>query len=97
MCSHKGAVAIRQPYIRVVGIEDANDANTRGSAAFTQEEVIIKFIQRFFSGKNNFSILRMYVYYEVPVAKYFCVTKLLLNVSVLEKKIPSSPLIFSIL
>lgn len=75
LCSHKGAVAIRQPYIRVVGIEDANDANSRGPAAFTQEEVIVKFIQRFFTGKNNiFSILRMYVYYEVPVAIYFCVT-----------------------
>ncbi|PON81283.1 DNA replication licensing factor Mcm [Trema orientale] len=37
--SHKGAVAIRQPYIRVVGIEEANDANSRGPAAFTPEEI----------------------------------------------------------
>lgn len=36
--SHKGAVAIRQPYIRVVGIEETNEA-TRGPANFTQEEV----------------------------------------------------------
>ncbi|VVA25057.1 PREDICTED: DNA replication licensing factor [Prunus dulcis] len=37
--SHKGAVAVRQPYIRVVGIEEANDANSRGPASFTQEEI----------------------------------------------------------
>ncbi|KAF3452998.1 hypothetical protein FNV43_RR03431 [Rhamnella rubrinervis] len=37
--SHKGAVAIRQPYVRVVGIEDANDANSRSPTAFTQEEI----------------------------------------------------------
>ncbi|CAH1454709.1 unnamed protein product [Lactuca virosa] len=36
--SHKGAVAIRQPYIRVVGIEETNEA-TCGPANFTQEEV----------------------------------------------------------
>ncbi|XP_048490834.1 dicer-like protein 4 isoform X2 [Beta vulgaris subsp. vulgaris] len=37
--SHKGAVAIRQPYIRVVGIEEANEANSRGQAAFTSDEI----------------------------------------------------------
>ncbi|KAH0970235.1 hypothetical protein GBA52_022391 [Prunus armeniaca] len=37
--SHKGAVAVRQPYIRVVGIEEANDAHSRGPASFTQEEI----------------------------------------------------------
>ncbi|XP_062078304.1 DNA replication licensing factor MCM5 [Humulus lupulus] len=37
--SHKGAVAVRQPYIRIVGIEEANDANSRGPAAFTSEEI----------------------------------------------------------
>ncbi|KAL5547659.1 hypothetical protein UlMin_002890 [Ulmus minor] len=37
--NHKGAVAIRQPYIRVVGIEEANDANSRGPAAFSPEEI----------------------------------------------------------
>ncbi|GMN47175.1 hypothetical protein TIFTF001_016357 [Ficus carica] len=37
--SHKGAVAIRQPYIRVVGIEEANEANSRGPAAFMPEEI----------------------------------------------------------
>ncbi|KAJ7979647.1 DNA helicase [Quillaja saponaria] len=37
--SHKGAVAVRQPYIRVVGIEEANEVNARGSAAFTPEEI----------------------------------------------------------
>lgn len=39
LCSHKGAVAVRQPYIRVVGIEEANEANSRGPAAFTSEDV----------------------------------------------------------
>ncbi|XP_050214505.1 DNA replication licensing factor MCM5 [Mercurialis annua] len=37
--SHRGAVAIRQPYIRVVGIEEINEASSQGHAAFTQEEV----------------------------------------------------------
>lgn len=37
--SHKGAVAIRQPYIRVVGIEEVNEANSRGQAAFTADEI----------------------------------------------------------
>ncbi|XP_054822131.1 DNA replication licensing factor MCM5 [Prosopis cineraria] len=37
--AQKGAVAVRQPYIRVVGMEQANEANSRGPAAFTQEEI----------------------------------------------------------
>ncbi|XP_022938156.1 DNA replication licensing factor MCM5 [Cucurbita moschata] len=37
--SHKGAVAIRQPYIRVVGIEETNEANSRGPASFTTEDI----------------------------------------------------------
>ncbi|KAH7546229.1 hypothetical protein FEM48_Zijuj01G0178300 [Ziziphus jujuba var. spinosa] len=37
--SHKGAVAVRQPYIRVVGIEEANEANSRGPTDFTQQEI----------------------------------------------------------
>ncbi|CAO2822530.1 unnamed protein product [Amaranthus hypochondriacus] len=37
--AHKGAVAVRQPYIRVVGIEEANEANSRGQAAFTADEI----------------------------------------------------------
>ncbi|KAL5774849.1 hypothetical protein ACOSP7_012406 [Xanthoceras sorbifolium] len=37
--SHKGAVAVRQPYIRVVGIEDTNETSSRGPAAFTAEEI----------------------------------------------------------
>lgn len=44
--SHKGAVAVRQPYIRVVGIEEANDANSRGPAAFTAEEVLVEIIAK---------------------------------------------------
>ncbi|KAJ1382390.1 P-loop containing nucleoside triphosphate hydrolase [Sesbania bispinosa] len=37
--SQKGAVAVRQPYIRVVGIEEANEAKSRGPVAFTPEEI----------------------------------------------------------
>ncbi|KAK2358043.1 Minichromosome maintenance (MCM2/3/5) family protein [Trifolium repens] len=37
--SNKGAVAVRQPYVRVVGIEDANEAKSRGPTAFTTEEI----------------------------------------------------------
>lgn len=38
---HRGAVAVRQPYIRVVGIEEVNEASSQGHASFTQEEVKI--------------------------------------------------------
>jgi len=41
LCSNKGAVAVRQPYIRVVGIEDGNEAKSRGPTAFTNEEVSV--------------------------------------------------------
>ena len=37
---NKSAVAVRQPYIRVVGIEETNEA-TRGPANFTTEEVTV--------------------------------------------------------
>lgn len=37
--SHKGAVAVRQPYIRVVGIEETNETQSRGPAAYTQDEI----------------------------------------------------------
>ncbi|GMH04480.1 hypothetical protein Nepgr_006319 [Nepenthes gracilis] len=37
--AHKGAVAVRQPYIRIVGIEEANEAHSRGQAAFVSEEI----------------------------------------------------------
>ncbi|XAR50739.1 DNA helicase [Bertholletia excelsa] len=37
--AHKGAVAVRQPYIRVVGIEEANEADSRTPANFTAEEI----------------------------------------------------------
>ncbi|KAF5802762.1 putative DNA helicase [Helianthus annuus] len=39
--SHKGAVAVRQPYIRVVGIQGTNET-THGLASFTTEDVIFK-------------------------------------------------------
>lgn len=41
-CSHKGAVAVRQPYIRVVGMEDTSEANSRGPANFTTDEVTVR-------------------------------------------------------
>jgi hypothetical protein len=41
LLSNKGAVAVRQPYVRVVGIEDANEAKSRGPTAFTTEEVSV--------------------------------------------------------
>ncbi|GAB4828176.1 minichromosome maintenance protein 5 [Ancistrocladus abbreviatus] len=37
--THKGAVAVRQPYVRVVGIEEAIEANSRGQAVFTSDEI----------------------------------------------------------
>ncbi|PIA54255.1 hypothetical protein AQUCO_00900656v1 [Aquilegia coerulea] len=41
--AQRGAVAVRQPYIRVVGIEEANETNSggpsRGPSSFTAEEV----------------------------------------------------------
>ena len=42
LCSQRGAVAVRQPYIRVVGIEEINEASSRGHAAFTVEEVQVE-------------------------------------------------------
>lgn len=41
LCSHKGAVAVRQPYIRVVGIEQTSEANSRGPTNFSVDEVVI--------------------------------------------------------
>lgn len=41
ICSHKGAVAVRQPYIRVVGLEANTEANARGPTNFTTDEVTI--------------------------------------------------------
>ena len=38
-CRHKGAVAVRQPYIRVVGIEETNETDSRSPANFTADEV----------------------------------------------------------
>lgn len=32
-------MAVRQPYIRVVGIEQAHDVNSGGPSAFTHDEV----------------------------------------------------------
>ena len=45
LCRHKGAVAIRQPYIRVVGIEEANEADSRCPAYFTADEVIVELVE----------------------------------------------------
>lgn len=50
--SHKGAVAIRQPYIRVVGMEDISEANSRGPANFTTDE--IEEFKKFASDSNAY-------------------------------------------
>lgn len=39
--SQKGAIAVRQPYVRVIGIETIHD-DTSGPSAFTHEEVPVK-------------------------------------------------------
>ncbi|KAK4391357.1 DNA replication licensing factor MCM5 [Sesamum angolense] len=36
----KGAVAVRQPYIRVVGLEETSEANSRGPTNFTRDETL---------------------------------------------------------
>lgn len=38
-CRQKGAVAVRQPYIRVVGIEQATESSSRGISSFSTDEV----------------------------------------------------------
>ncbi|XVE97520.1 hypothetical protein REPUB_Repub03eG0026500 [Reevesia pubescens] len=53
--NHKGAVAIRQPYIRVVGMEDTNEASSRGSATFTQEEV--EEFKKFASNQDTYEVI----------------------------------------
>ncbi|KZV16445.1 DNA replication licensing factor mcm5-A-like [Dorcoceras hygrometricum] len=50
--SHKGAVAIRQPYIRVVGLEEAGEASARGPTNFTREE--IEEFKKFASDRNAY-------------------------------------------
>lgn len=37
--SQKGAVGVRQPYIRVVGLEQARESNPGSSSNFTIDEV----------------------------------------------------------
>ncbi|KAK9149833.1 hypothetical protein Scep_008590 [Stephania cephalantha] len=53
--ANKGAVAIRQPYIRVVGIEETNEASSRGPAAFTAEEV--EEFRKFASEPNSYKTI----------------------------------------
>jgi DNA replication licensing factor MCM5 len=43
MFRQKGAVAVRQPYIRVVGIEQATENSSMGISAFTSDEVCDRF------------------------------------------------------
>ncbi|XP_019170508.1 PREDICTED: DNA replication licensing factor MCM5 [Ipomoea nil] len=50
--SHKGAVAVRQPYIRVVGMEDTSESNSRGPANFTTDE--IEEFKKFASDSNAY-------------------------------------------
>ncbi|KAL6523446.1 minichromosome maintenance protein 5 [Orobanche gracilis] len=51
--SHKGAVAVRQPYIRVVGLEESNEANSRGPTNLTRDE--IDEFKRFASDGNAYT------------------------------------------
>ena len=39
-CSQKGAVGVKQPYIRIVGLEQSRDDNTNGPSHFTLDEVV---------------------------------------------------------
>uniref|UniRef100_A0ACD5YUS5 Uncharacterized protein n=1 Tax=Avena sativa TaxID=4498 RepID=A0ACD5YUS5_AVESA len=36
--NHKGAVGVKQPYIRIVGLEQSRDDNTNGPSSFTLDE-----------------------------------------------------------
>ena len=42
--SQKGAVGVRQPYIRVVGLEQARESNSGSSSTFTIDEVRLIFL-----------------------------------------------------
>ncbi|KAL8037391.1 hypothetical protein ABFX02_11G036700 [Erythranthe guttata] len=50
--SHRGAVAVRQPYIRVVGLEETTEANTRGPTNLTRDE--IEEFKKFASDSNAY-------------------------------------------
>ncbi|KAF9590404.1 hypothetical protein IFM89_034197 [Coptis chinensis] len=69
--AQKGAVAVRQPYIRVVGIEEANATNSRGPSAFTSEDVeeFKKFASEVDSYKNICSKIAPSIYGHEDVKK----------------------------
>ncbi|KAL8152480.1 hypothetical protein V2J09_010240 [Rumex salicifolius] len=48
----EAAVAVRQPYIRVVGIEETSESNSRGQSVFTSEE--IEEFKRFASNPDTY-------------------------------------------
>ncbi|EPS62425.1 hypothetical protein M569_12365 [Genlisea aurea] len=50
--AHRGAVAVRQPYIRVVGLEETNETNSRGPTNFTRDE--IEEFKKFASSSNAY-------------------------------------------
>ncbi|KAK6135612.1 hypothetical protein DH2020_030660 [Rehmannia glutinosa] len=52
LSSHKGAVAVRQPYIRVVGLEESMESNSRGPTNFTRDE--IEEFKKFASDSNAY-------------------------------------------
>lgn len=39
VCRQKGAVGVKQPYIRVVGMEQTRETNSSGPSNFTLDEV----------------------------------------------------------
>ncbi|KAI3443973.1 hypothetical protein Pfo_000638 [Paulownia fortunei] len=53
--SHRGAVAVRQPYIRVVGLEETTEANSRGPTNFTRDE--IEEFKKFASDSNAYELI----------------------------------------
>ena len=71
LCSQRGAVAVRQPYIRVVGIEEINEASSRGHAAFTVEEVQVEITT--YNCFNNFQHTFLLLMIDSPLL-FSCMT-----------------------
>ncbi|XP_058114149.1 DNA replication licensing factor MCM5 [Magnolia sinica] len=69
--AQKGAVAVRQPYIRVVGIEQAHDGNSGGPSAFTHDEELEfkEFAQRPDSYAKLCSMIAPSIYGHADVKK----------------------------
>ncbi|KAA3489956.1 DNA replication licensing factor MCM5 [Gossypium australe] len=86
--NHKGAVTVRQPYIRIVGMEETNEASSRGPATSTQEEVNIKVILNVV----NFKIFIPTLLHLFPLCHDLCICINCMHVSTSRefKKIASN-------